>query len=84
VCVQECPTGCLEKVPELDFDEEGDVTRMETAFTGYGQWYIDSRGWGDLVMGTPLEWPVPYQELFARGSPSYRNDRVAARSNYGW
>ena len=35
VCVQECPTGCLEKVPELDFDEEGDVTRMETAFSIY-------------------------------------------------
>jgi Pyruvate/2-oxoacid:ferredoxin oxidoreductase delta subunit len=33
VCVQECPTGCLEKVPELEFDEEGDVTRMETAFS---------------------------------------------------
>ena len=30
VCVQECPTGCLEFVPELDF-EEG-VTRMATAF----------------------------------------------------
>ena len=58
--------------------------RMETAFTGYGQWYIDSRGWGDLVIGTPLEWPVPYQELFARGRPSYRNERVAARSTYGW
>jgi NADPH-dependent glutamate synthase beta subunit-like oxidoreductase len=35
VCVQECPTGCLEKVPELEFDEEGDVTRMETAFSIY-------------------------------------------------
>lgn len=58
--------------------------RMETAFTGYGQWYLDSRGWGDLVVGTPLEWPVPYQELFARGRPSYRNERVAARSGYGW
>ena len=31
VCVQECPTGCLEFVPELDFEEQ-DVTRMETAF----------------------------------------------------
>jgi NADPH-dependent glutamate synthase beta subunit-like oxidoreductase len=30
VCVQECPTGCLERAPELDF-EEG-VIRMETAF----------------------------------------------------
>ncbi len=35
VCVQECPTGCLEKVPELEFDDEGDVTRMETAFSVY-------------------------------------------------
>jgi len=28
VCVQECPTGCLEKVPELDFDDPADVVRM--------------------------------------------------------
>jgi len=35
VCVQECPTGCLEKVPELDFDEPASVTRMETAFAPY-------------------------------------------------
>ena len=35
VCVQECPTGCLEKVPELDFDEPDAVTRMETAFSPY-------------------------------------------------
>jgi NADPH-dependent glutamate synthase beta subunit-like oxidoreductase len=35
VCVQECPTGCLERAPELDFDEPGDVVRMETAFAPY-------------------------------------------------
>ncbi|MBO0889394.1 MAG: FAD-dependent oxidoreductase [Acidothermales bacterium] len=35
VCVQECPTGCLEKVPEMDFDEPEAVTRMETAFAPY-------------------------------------------------
>jgi len=35
VCVQECPTGCLERVPELDFDDPGDVVRMETAFAPY-------------------------------------------------
>jgi NADPH-dependent glutamate synthase beta subunit-like oxidoreductase len=35
VCVQECPTGCLEKVPEMDFDDPADVTRMETAFAPY-------------------------------------------------
>ncbi len=32
VCVQECPTGCLEFVPELDFDDDT-VTRMATAFS---------------------------------------------------
>jgi Pyruvate/2-oxoacid:ferredoxin oxidoreductase delta subunit len=35
VCVQECPTGCLEKVPELDFADQDDVQRMETAFAPY-------------------------------------------------
>jgi len=35
VCVQECPTGCLEKVPEMDFAEPDAVTRMETAFAPY-------------------------------------------------
>jgi NADPH-dependent glutamate synthase beta subunit-like oxidoreductase len=35
VCVQECPTGCLEKVAELDFDEPDAVVRMETAFAPY-------------------------------------------------
>ncbi|GLZ03094.1 glutamate synthase [Actinomadura sp. NBRC 104412] len=32
VCVQECPTGCLEKAAELDFDEPDAVIRMDTAF----------------------------------------------------
>ena len=35
VCVQECPTGCLEMVPELDFDEPDAVVRMETPFAPY-------------------------------------------------
>jgi NADPH-dependent glutamate synthase beta subunit-like oxidoreductase len=35
VCVQECPTGCLEKVPEMDFEEPDAVVRMETAFAPY-------------------------------------------------
>jgi hypothetical protein len=44
---------------------------METAFTGYGQWYLDARGWGDLAEGTVLHWPVPYQELDSRQLPIY-------------
>ena len=58
--------------------------RIETNMIGYAQWFIDSRGWGDLVVGTPLEWPVPYQELFARGKASYTTSARAATSSYGW
>lgn len=45
--------------------------RMETAYTGYGQWYFDGRGWGDLPEGTPLSWPVPWQEMDTRGQLFY-------------
>jgi hypothetical protein len=40
--------------------------RIELMFTGANQWYFDSRGWGDLINGTPLQYPVPYQEMDAR------------------
>jgi hypothetical protein len=58
--------------------------RTETSLVGYAQWFIDSRGWGDLAQGTPLEWPVPYQELFARIKPSYTTSGAAAKGTYGF
>lgn len=58
--------------------------RTETDLVGYAQWFIDSRGWGDLAQGTPVEWPVPYQELFARIKPSYTTSAVAAKGTYGF
>ena len=58
--------------------------RLETSFTGHSQWYMDSRGWGDLYAGTPLEWPVPYQELFARHRSTYINSTVAPVGTYGF
>jgi hypothetical protein len=45
--------------------------RMETAFASYAQWYFDGRGWGDLPEGTPIHWPVPFQELGARSHAIY-------------
>ncbi len=45
--------------------------RMETAYASYAQWYFDGRGWGDLPEGTPLSWPVPFQELGARSKTIY-------------
>jgi hypothetical protein len=35
------------------------------------QWFVDARGWGDLVQGTALHWPVPFQEMDTRNKPFY-------------
>ncbi|HEY5087823.1 MAG TPA: hypothetical protein VII66_10740 [Gemmatimonadaceae bacterium] len=45
--------------------------RMETAYTHFGAWFFDSRGWGDLVKDTPVEFPVPTFELDVRVKPYY-------------
>ena len=57
--------------------------RMETALTGYSQWFFDGRGWGDLPVGTGISWPVPYQELDSRGKPLYDGVMVSGASTYG-
>ena len=64
--------------------------RMEDAYTGYGMWYFDGRGWGDLPEGTALEWPVPYEEMQVRQQPYHDIGGVgqpggaAKRASYGW
>ncbi|HEY1953696.1 MAG TPA: hypothetical protein VGG76_12905 [Gemmatimonadaceae bacterium] len=58
--------------------------RMELAFLQYGAWYFDSRGWGDLAQGTPLEWPVPYQEMDTRSKALYNSNTAAAVGTYGY
>jgi hypothetical protein len=62
--------------------------RMETAYSGFGQWFFDSRGWGDLIELTPLQYPVPYQELDARQKPYYGLGggglSSAAKGTYGF
>ena len=62
--------------------------RMETAHTSYARWWIDGRGWGDLVEGTALEYPVPNQEMDARQLPFYPlgggGKSSAAKGTYGF
>jgi hypothetical protein len=63
--------------------------RVETYFTGYAQWFQAMRGWGDLIEGTPLEFPVPYQEMLVRVLPFYNLGGVggksaAAKGTYGF
>ncbi|MEP6691574.1 MAG: hypothetical protein ABJD07_10475 [Gemmatimonadaceae bacterium] len=92
-------TACVPKVPAPPtydkakcgtlFEAMKWEKRMETAYTGYGQWYFDGRRWGDLAEGTALEFPVPYQEMDARTRPFYDLGGVgrpdgAAKGTYGF
>ncbi|HEU5218743.1 MAG TPA: hypothetical protein VFU23_08785 [Gemmatimonadales bacterium] len=66
--------------------------RIETAFTHFGGWFLDSRGWGDLAETVPVHWAPPFEELQARfriGAQIYSvggNNPTggAAASHYGW
>ncbi|BAH37763.1 MAG TPA: RagB/SusD family nutrient uptake outer membrane protein [Gemmatimonas aurantiaca] len=58
--------------------------RMETAYTGYMIWFADNRGWGDLVTGTVVEWPVPYQEMQVRQQKYYNGTNRSVRGTYGF
>ena len=63
--------------------------RMETAYTSVARWWIDGRGWGDLIEGTALQYPVPRQEMNARQKEPYPLGGVggtggAPRGTYGF
>ncbi|HET9426551.1 MAG TPA: RagB/SusD family nutrient uptake outer membrane protein [Gemmatimonadaceae bacterium] len=68
--------------------------RIETAYTHFAPWYLDSRRWDDLPKDTPLFWATPYQDLQARGrstadlygtGPGQKApNSVAPGSAYGW
>ncbi|MEO5567181.1 MAG: hypothetical protein ABIR92_01730 [Gemmatimonadaceae bacterium] len=94
---------CVPKVPRPDGSVVcGDLwealkyeKRIETAYTTYSPWFLDGRGWGDLPKDTPLFWPVPYDDLQARGRPisalygtgpgaGNAPNSTAAGSSYGW
>jgi hypothetical protein len=71
--------------------------RIETAYTHWAAWFLDSRGWGDLPLDTPLYWATPYQDMQARGkalnqlygtgpatNPSNAVGSAAALGTYGY
>jgi hypothetical protein len=60
-CVPKLPNGTCGSLWEMFKWEK----RLETQFGGplaIG-FYFDSRGWGDLMQGTILQFPVPYREM---------------------
>ena len=58
--------------------------RIETAMSGFAQWFVDGRGWGDLATGTTYMWPVPYQEMDARVKPFYNSPWQSTAGTYGF
>jgi hypothetical protein len=67
--------------------------RIETLQTHFAAWFLDMRGWGDLAEGTPIHWPVPYQDLQARGrtgtaiystGTGTAPNSAAPTGTYGW
>lgn len=62
--------------------------RMELAFNRLGAWFFDSRGWEDLIVDTPIHYPVPVDELDARLKPYYNmgggGPGSAPRGTYGF
>lgn len=89
-CVPRTPTGPSGSLECGTFFEGVKwEKRMETLFTGWSQWFFDSRGWNDLPAGSPLMYPVPYQEMDARQKPFYNGlvgDPIwqAAGNTYGF
>ena len=95
-CVPRVPTGptgplvCGDLWEALKYEK-----RLETAYVTFAPWYFDGRRWDDLPKDTPLWWPVPYQDLQARGRPisalygtglgnGNAPNSTAPGSAYGW
>lgn len=86
-CIPKVPTGpqgpvvCGGLLEAIKYEK-----RLEVAFTSYGAWFLDARGWGDLPAGTSLQWPTPWQELDTRFKSPYNRptSEVAPTSAYGW
>lgn len=58
-CVPRLPDGsCGDLFEALKWEK-----RIETWGQVWGGWFMDSRGWGDLVEGTAYHYPVPAKEL---------------------
>jgi hypothetical protein len=60
-CVPKLPNGsCGDLLEMLKWEK-----RLEAQWTGIAgaNWWFDGRGWGDMWKDTPLQFPIPCQEL---------------------
>jgi len=87
-CVPQVPTpsgtvACGNILEAMKYEK-----RIENTYASFGRFWIDGRAWGDLPEGTPLEFPVPYQEMQTRQKPYYLLGpgfgSAAAKGTYGF
>lgn len=78
-CVPRLPDGSCGNLFEMLKWEK----RVEVWETSLGDWFFDSRGWGDLVAGTPIQLPVPGAELEVLGLPAYTFGGVGGNCGAG-
>ncbi len=66
-CVPKLPDGSCGDLWEMLKWEK----RMEVVWTGLAgaNWWFDGRGWGDLWKDSPLQYPIPCQEMHALQLP---------------
>jgi hypothetical protein len=73
--VPDDPDSCVPRLPDGSCGTIMDALkyekRIENTHTHLGSWFFDSRGWGDLIAGTPVMFPVPATELELMGFTQY-------------
>jgi hypothetical protein len=90
--------SCVPKLPSGECGDLFEMLKWEKRLKVYlvglmnAPWYFDSRGWGDLYRGTPLQFPVPFNDIVVLGidgGTPYTFGGVGGRSastgsSYNW
>ncbi|UCC84030.1 MAG: hypothetical protein JSW46_03615, partial [Gemmatimonadota bacterium] len=89
-------TDCVPKLPDGTCGDLFEMLKWEKRIMTLGQglhsnpWYFEGRGWGDLYIGTQLQFPIPCGQLIRlQMLPCYTfggagGDMAAPRSVYNW
>lgn len=87
-------TSCVPKLPSGACGDLFEMLKWEKRLEAWGNgllgapWYFDSRGWGDLYKGSPLQFPVPASELSLFQVPFYtfggQQPSASTGSTYAW
>lgn len=70
-------TSCVPRLPDGSCGDLWEMfkweKRVETWLVGPDRmgWWFDGRGWGDLMEGSYLQWPIPWKEQGLREAPRY-------------